>query len=103
MSTNHRAKAINFIQDKDTNKDYSKKLYQLLKEPMSRRMAATSLGFPDQTYMVTQMISDWIKLGRAQVIGVIKCRRSQRMVEMVTTDEQLFEEKESKQLHLFSE
>jgi hypothetical protein len=76
---------------KDTKKDYSKRLYSILsKEPMSRRMAATMLGFTDQTYMVTQLINDWIKNDKAAVIGVIKCARSGRKVEMITTNPELF-------------
>ncbi|MRI02099.1 hypothetical protein GH721_16260 [Kriegella sp. EG-1] len=76
---------------KNTKKEYAKKLYSLLhKEPMSRRMAATQLGFADQTYMVTQIIFDWIKEGRAEVVGSIKCKRSNRFVEAITTNSELF-------------
>ena len=76
---------------KDTKKDYTKELYSLLyKKPLSRRMVATELGFTDQTYMVTQCISDWIKQGKAMVIGSIKCSRSGRFVEAVTTNPKLF-------------
>ncbi|GEM_PF-3170212 len=76
---------------KYTKKDFTKELYSLLyKQPKSRRMVATELGFTDQTYMVTQCISDWIKQGKAMVIGSIKCSRSGRFVEAVTTNPKLF-------------
>lgn len=76
---------------KYTKKDFTKELYNLLyKKPLSRRMVATELGFTDQTYMVTQCISDWIKQGKAMVIGSIKCSRSGRFVEAVTTNPKLF-------------
>ena len=75
----------------DTKKCYTKDLYQLLyKKPLSRRMAATQLGFNDQTYMVTQFIVDWIKQGKAAVVGKIKCSRSNRSVGAVTTNPNLF-------------
>ena len=78
-------------QGKYTTKDFTKELYSLLyKKPLSRRMVATELGFTDQTYMVTQCISDWIKQGKAMVIGNIKCSRSGRFVEAVTTNPKLF-------------
>ena len=53
-------------------------------------MAATYLGYPDQTYMVTQNVIDWIKCGRAQVVGRIRCKRSQRFVEAITTNPEYF-------------
>ena len=78
-------------QSKDTKKEYAKSLYAILKkQPQSRRMAATKLGFADQTFMVTQFVYDWIKQGKAQVIGTIKCSRSGRMVEKITTNPDLF-------------
>lgn len=87
-------------QGQDTKKKYANKLFKVLyKEPLSRRMAATNIGFTDQTYMVTQFIYDWIKQGKAQVIGVIKCNRSGRNVESITTNPELFEK--SNQLKLF--
>lgn len=78
----------------------AKKLYSILyNRPMSRRMSATELGYTDQTYMVTQIISDWLKSGQAHVIGRVKCERSQRFVEGVTTNPDLFPK--SNQLKLF--
>jgi hypothetical protein len=71
-------------QGKDTQKEYVKKLFKALeKELMSRRMAATELGFTDQTFTVTQYIYDWIKEEKAQVIIRIKCSRSGRWVQKV--------------------
>jgi hypothetical protein len=87
---------------KDTKKDYAKELYNLLyKKPLSRRMVATELGFTDQTYMVTQFIYDWIKQGKAMVIGVIKCSRSGRKVEAITTNPELFPKSNDNQLKMF--
>lgn len=78
-------------QGKNNKKDYAKKLYNLLyEESLSRRMAATKLGFTDQTYMVTQLIYDWIAQGKAAVIGQIKCHRSNRLVQSITTNPDLF-------------
>lgn len=89
-------------QGKDTKKDYTKELYDLLyNKPLSRRMVATELGYADQTYMVTQFIYDWIKQGKAMVIGGIKCSRSGRIVEAVTTNPELFLKSDNNQLTLF--
>ena len=87
---------------KYTKNDYTKELYDLLySKPYSRRMVATELGFPDQTYMVTQFIFDWIKNGKAKVIGVIKCSRSGRKVEAITTNPKLFAKSDNNQLTMF--
>ena len=84
----------------DTKKGYTKELFEILhNRPLSRRMAATELGFDDQTYMVTPFVLGWIKQGKAAVIGVIKCSRSGRLVEAVTTNPKLFPK--SNQLKLF--
>ncbi len=92
----------NLEQGKDTKKDYTKELYNLLyNKPSSRRMVATELGFTDQTYMVTQFIYDWIKQGKAMVIGNIKCSRSGRFVEAVTTNPELFPKSNNNQLTMF--
>lgn len=89
-------------QSKDTKKDYAKKLFEVFfNEPLSRRMAATKIGYTDQTYMVTQFVYDWIKQGKAQVIGVIKCNRSGRFVEAITTNPELFKANNNNQLSLF--
>jgi len=89
-------------QGKYTKNDYTKELYDLLyKKPLSRRMVATELGFTDQTYMVTQYIFDWIKNGKAMVIGVIKCTRSGRKVEAITTNPELFPKSKNNQLKMF--
>jgi hypothetical protein len=87
-------------QSKDKQKKYVKLLYkELFDSAVSRRMAATNIGYTDQTYMVTQYINDWIKQGKAAVIGHIKCSRSGRFVERVTTNPDLFPK--SNQLNLF--
>lgn len=89
-------------QCKDTEKEYVKQLYSILeKQPLSRRMAATLVGYPDQTYMVTQCIYDWIKQGKAEVVGIIKCTRSGRFVEAITTNPELFNCTSDNQLNLF--
>jgi hypothetical protein len=85
-----------------TKREYAKKLFDILyKKPLSRRMAATKMGFPDQTYMVTQFVYDWINQGKAQVIGAIKCSRSGRFVGAITTNPELFKAKNDNQLTLF--
>jgi hypothetical protein len=89
-------------QSKYTKNDYAKELYDLLyNKPLSRRMVATELGYIDQTYMVTQFIYDWIKQGKAMVIGGIKCSRSGRIVEAVTTNPELFPKSNNNQLTMF--
>jgi hypothetical protein len=71
-------------QGKDTQKTDAERLYNVLFEkPISRRMAATFIGYNDQTYMVTQLIYDWIKAGKAKVTGKVKCIRSGRTVQGV--------------------
>ena len=85
---------------KSKAKHNSKELFNLLHtKPMSRRMAATLIGFPDQTYMVTNQIYQWLNQGRACVIGVIKCSRSGRMVQSISTNPINFPK--SDQLSLF--
>lgn len=87
-------------QGKNTKLEYAKTLYRLLfRKSLSRRMAATELGYIDQTYMVTQIIYDWIKEGKAAVVGQILCERSGRMVEAITTNPDLFPK--SNQLKMF--
>lgn len=89
-------------QGKDTKNKIAKRLYlALFKEPKSRRMAATEIGYPDQTFMVTDIICEWIKSGKAQVVGMIHCTRSGRKVEAVTTNPEFFEEPKYKQGELF--
>jgi hypothetical protein len=80
-----------FRQGKNTKNSYTKELFNILFETtLSRRMAATKLGFTDQTYMITPFILNWIRQGKASVIGVIKCERSGRFVEAVSTNPDLF-------------
>ena len=87
-------------QGKNTKKDFTSELYKTLyKKPLSRRMAATELGFIDQTYMVTDEVSNLIKQGKAFVIGKIKCSRSGKFVQAVSTNPSLFPK--SNQLRLF--
>lgn len=87
-------------QGQDTKKQFNQQLFNALyTEPLSRRMVATNLGYPDMTYLVTQTIFDWIESNKAQVVGVMKCTRSGRRVQFVTTNPELFEE--SDQLNLF--
>jgi hypothetical protein len=88
-------------QRKDS-KDYAIKLFKALYlKPISRRMAATKIGFPDQTFMVTQFVYDWIKQGSAQVVGVVKCERSGQFVEAVTTNPNFFKSIKNNQLKMF--
>lgn len=89
--------------NKDTKKEDAKLLYQaLFQAPISRRMAATSIGYPDQTYMVTQYVIDWIEQGKAQVVGTIKCSRSGRFVEAITTNPECFKSTTNNQLEFFN-
>jgi len=89
-------------QGKDTKNNYAKQLFNALYDkPISRRMAATEIGFTDQTYMVTQLIYDWIKQGKAQIVGKAKCSRSGYLVDKVTTNPDLFISNKSNQLDLF--
>lgn len=89
-------------QGQDTKIVDAIQLYKILyKKPISRRMCATSLGYTDQTYMVTQIIFDWIKNGNAQVVGQIKCNRSKRFVEAITTNPVYFKTTCDNQLKLF--
>ena len=72
---------------KNTKKNDAQRLFDILYDkPISRRMAATLLGYKDQTYMVTQSIYDWKNEGRLFVVGKIRCACSTRLVEGVTTN-----------------
>jgi hypothetical protein len=96
----HNLDFNNDEQGKNKKKQQRKLLYKVLFYcPLSRRMAATEIGFTDQTYMVTQNVSDWLKQGKAAVIGRIKCSRSGRFVQKITTNPDLFPK--SNQLNLF--
>lgn len=89
-------------QSEVTKVNQAKRLFKILFEnPKSQRMAATELGFTDQTFMVTQFIYDWLNQGRAQVVGSIKCSRSGRFVEGITTNPELFEDYDGAQTELF--
>lgn len=93
MENNHSnsQKSFRTGRRKGNKKGYTKELYKLLyHKTLSRRMAATELGFVDQTYMVTPFILGWIKKGQAAVAGRIRCSRSGRMVEAITTNPDLF-------------
>jgi len=99
---NQNNNSLKFSHDKYTKKKCGNQLFKVLfNEPQSRRMAATKIGFTDQTYMVTPFIYKWIKQGKAQVIGKIKCKRSKRIVEKVTTNPELFISNSTNQLNLF--
>ena len=88
---------LQYTKEKD-----AKQLYKILyKRPMSRRMAATELGYTDQTFMVTQNVIDMIENGRAQVVGRIRCERSQRFVEAVTTNPEYFRSRNDNSLKTF--
>lgn len=88
--------------NEDTKETDSKQLHTILfKRPISRRMAATALGYTDQTYMVTQLIIDMIKDGRAQVVGRIKCERSNNFVEAISTDPKHFKSRFNNDLKTF--
>lgn len=87
---------------KGNKKARIKELYEVLySKPQSRRMAITEIGYPDQTYLVTQPIFDLIRLGLAQVIGKRKCTRSTRLVQFVTTNPDLFINPFANQLNMF--
>ncbi|MGO3183158.1 MAG: hypothetical protein ACTIJ9_10030 [Aequorivita sp.] len=95
-------KSLTKRQVQDTKEKEVKQLYKILyKKPISRRMAATELGYTDQTYMVTQNILDMIESGRAQVVGRIKCERSQNFVEAVTTNPAYFRSRNDNSLKTF--
>lgn len=92
-------KAIN---GKDLKGNFTRNLYKLFfTKPMSRRMAVTELGKPDQTYTITNQVNEWITNGRAQIVKISKCERSGRFVEFITTNPELFVLPETNQLDLF--
>ncbi|WP_310991942.1 hypothetical protein [Aequorivita marina] len=87
---------------KDKKIQDAKQLYKILyKKPISRRMAATYLGYPDMTFMVTQDVIDMIESGTAQVVGQIRCTRSKRLVEAVTTNPKYFKSRFNNKLQTF--
>jgi hypothetical protein len=102
MSYDHKNSPSFNKECKNKKRNVEKELFSLLfKRPMSRRMAATELGFPDQTYMVTDTIKNWLKYGRAEIVGSIKCKRSGKFVQGVTTNPKLFRKSNSNQTKLF--
>ncbi len=89
-------------QIKDTENNFNNDLYELLyKQTLSRRTAVTLLGYPDQSFKITQIVIDWIKEGKAMVIGRVKCSRSGRLVGGITTNPSLFPKDNTNQLKLF--
>ncbi|MGO3690424.1 MAG: hypothetical protein ACTJF0_08205 [Psychroflexus halocasei] len=79
-------------QAKDTKNRQIKQLKAVLfKQPMSRRMAAAAIGYGDKTYMVTQPIFELLKNGQAEVVGRIKCKRSNKIVEAITTNPEIID------------
>lgn len=99
---NQNNNPINKSKGKSTKESDRKRIEQELKDrPMTRRMLATYIGYTDQTFMVTQAVRDLIKLGNAQVIGKMKCERSNHLAQVVTTDPHLFNNICSNQLSLF--
>jgi hypothetical protein len=104
MEDNQTNSPLHKRQDKANKKNDAQLLFDILyQKPISRRMAATSLGYIDLTYMVTQPVVDLIKAGKAQVVGVIRCVRSGRMVEAVTTNPKFFKKRIKRQLEIFSQ
>lgn len=98
-NTNSLNNSLGHDKGKNKKKEDTKRLYESLKIPKSRRMAATEIGYKDLTYMVTQRIYDWLHQGKAAVIGKKKCARSPRIVQYITTDPDLFPK--DPQLNLF--
>lgn len=87
---------------KNKKRNVEKELFKLLfKRPISRRMAATELGFPDQTFMVTDTIKNWLNYGKAEIVGTIKCKRSGKFVQAVSTNPKLFRKSSYNQSKLF--
>ena len=82
--------------------NYLKKVHEALHvPPISRRQLATKLGYPDQTFMVTQAVYDLIRLGKVQNIGKIRCSRTNVLVEGITSDQTYFKSENDYQLNLF--
>lgn len=80
----------------------AKKVHDVLYDgPISRRMAATRVGFPDQTFMVTQFIDVLLKSGKAQIVDKIRCKRSNKLVQGITTNPKYFKKIYTNQLRLF--
>ncbi len=87
---------------KDPQGNFTINLYKLFfVKTMSRRMAVTELGKPDQTYSITNQVNKWLRDGRAQIVEIAKCERSGKFVEFITTNPELFVYPETNQLDLF--
>ena len=99
VNTNNNPLQIRQRKDKQNQ---SKKIVDLLFEKLlSRRELATQLGYPDMSFMVTQDVFDLIELGRVQVVGTIKCSRSNEFVQGLTSNPNLFIAETTNQLNLF--
>ena|SRR5690554_6076519 len=89
-------------QAQDTKEKREKQLCKILfARPITRRMAATQMGYPDQTFMVTQLMFDLIKDGKAQVVGQMRCERSTKIAEAVTSNPEYFRKKDDNRVILW--
>lgn len=85
-----------------TKEKREKQLCKILFErPITRRMAATQMGYPDQTFMVTQLMFDLIKSGKVQVVGQMRCERSTKIAEAVTSNPEYFRKKDDNRVILW--
>jgi hypothetical protein len=91
-------------ESKNTKKNETQRLFDILNDkPITRRMAATLLGYPDQTFMVTQRVFDWKEEGKLQITGKLKCQRSKYYAEGITTNPKYFTTPSTNQLNLFEQ
>ena len=90
-NTSHGLNSLGGNETKYTKEKREKQIRVILHaRPITRRMAATELGYPDQTFMVTQNIFDLIVSGRAQVVGKMRCERSGHFAEAITSNPKHF-------------
>ena len=83
---------------KKDKENLTRKVYDIFyKKTVSRRMAVTEAGKPDQTYSITNQVNQWLVEGRAQVVKIAKCERSGEFVEFITTNPDNFIEPDTSQ------
>jgi hypothetical protein len=88
-------------QVQDSKKDAEILFKALYLKPISRRMAATKIGYPDQTFMVTQLIIRLVKNRKGASNRKNKMYPFRTFCSRVTTNPDLFISHNTNQLNLF--
>ena len=87
---------------KKEKQNLTRKVFNIFfKKPVSRRMAVTEAGKPDQTYAITNQVNQWLIDGKAQIVRTERYERSGKIVQFITTNPDEFIIQKTNQLDLF--